>query len=66
MGVELLGGLSALCLCGGSPLDSVEVYDPATGEWSVAAALATARAYHSFATLDGKLWVMGGRGADRK
>ena len=55
-----MGGL--LRSAGGcrNALASVEVYDPATGEWSAAAPMATARYSHSCAVLDGRLWVAGG------
>ena len=59
-------GLSAVCVCGGSVLSSVEVYDPGTGEWSAAAALTTARRGHSCVVWEGKLWVAGGYGADHR
>ena len=50
-------------VCGGSMLDSVEVYDPSTGEWSDGADLGIARAGHSCVVLNVKLWVVGGKGA---
>ena len=45
---------------GGRILNSVDVYDPTTEEWSAGAALATARHGHSCVVMDGKLWVVGG------
>ena len=56
--------MAECCVCGGSRLSSVEVYDPGTGEWSAAADLTTARSGHSCVVWEGKLWVAGGLGAD--
>ena len=54
------------CVCGGSILDSMEVYDPVIGGWSAGAALGTARRFHSCVVLEDKLWVVGGSVADYK
>ena len=45
-------------------IDSMEVFDPVSGEWSVAAALSTARCQHCCTALDGKLYVAGGYAAE--
>ena len=42
---------------------SMEVYDPATGQWSEGPALSSARSKHSCTVLNGRLWVAGGFGA---
>ena len=46
----------------GRLLSSVEVYDPATGEWTVGAALKEQRSGHSCVAWENKLWVLGGQG----
>ena len=44
-------------------LDSVELYDPLTGHWTVGAGLAEARYFHTATLLtDGRVLVIGGRG----
>lgn len=49
---------------GGGPffasLNSVEVFDPATGSWSPAAPMPTYRSGAVTAVIDGKIWVVGG------
>ena len=47
-------------LCAFRFLKTVEVFDPATGAWSTAAPMLSARRYHSSVVLDGKLCVTGG------
>lgn len=47
--------------CDNKALRRVEVYDPATREWGVAAELNTAREFHSCVVLEGRLWVVGGK-----
>jgi N-acetylneuraminic acid mutarotase len=42
-----------------SPLDTVEVYDPATNSWNTAAPLPTPRAPAAVAVVDGLLYVIG-------
>ena len=54
------------CGCGGSALDSMEVYDPVAAKWSAGAALGTARRLHSCVVLEDKLWAVGGLGADER
>ena len=54
-----------LWVVGGSDRDNkalrrVEVYDPSTREWGVAAELNTAREFHSCVVFEGRLWVVGG------
>jgi N-acetylneuraminic acid mutarotase len=39
-----------------------EVFDPATGEWSLGAPMPHARSGHGAVTLDGKIYVAGGQG----
>ncbi len=43
------------------PLSAVEVYDPATGRWTTGADLAEPRGWLSASTVNGKLYVIGGR-----
>ena len=45
-------------------LSSVERYDPATNAWEAVAPMATARDSHGMATLDGKLYAVGGYNGD--
>jgi N-acetylneuraminic acid mutarotase len=44
------------------PLSVVEVYDPSTSRWAAVTDLATARGWHSTSVVDGKLYIIGGRG----
>ena len=43
---------------------SVERYDPAVGAWEAVAPMAAARADPAVAVLEGKLYAVGGLGAD--
>jgi N-acetylneuraminic acid mutarotase len=43
-----------------APLNTVEIYDPATNSWSTGTALPTARANLSAAVVNGKIYVIGG------
>ncbi len=45
---------------GGTFLDSLHIYDPATNAWSTGAAMPVPLAFASAVALDGKLYVMGG------
>lgn len=62
-------GEGPLLITGGevaAPSSAVDLYDPATGELSAAAPLAQARAGHSATRLaDGRVLVVGGRGAEQ-
>jgi len=59
--VLVAGGHSGLTPWDGGPLTSAEVYDPATGNWSVTGGLGTARDYHTATLLpNGKVLVVGG------
>ena len=51
-------------LCAVRFLKTMEVADPATGAWSTAAPMFSARLTHSSMVLDGKLHVTGGLDAD--
>lgn len=62
--VLVAGGVSFVPSVGGfapQPSNSAELYDPATGTWSMAADLKTARTYHTATLLpSGKVLVAGG------
>ncbi len=59
--VLVAGGLGP----SGQPLASAELYDPATGSWTVTGALKTPRASHTATLLsNGKILVVGGSGPD--
>lgn len=59
--ILVVGGLGP----GGAPLASAERFDPKTGAWRPAAALATPRYSHTTTVLsNGKVLVVGGRGAN--
>jgi Kelch motif len=45
----------------GAPLDTVEIYDFTTGEWSRGASLPEPREHTAGAVLDGRFYVIGGR-----
>ena len=67
-----MGGL--LWVCGGldegvmdgeeCPLDSVEVFDPQTEQWSAGPSLMHARSGHECVVVGGKLVVCGGSGSE--
>jgi uncharacterized repeat protein (TIGR01451 family) len=46
---------------GGTFLDTLHIYDPATNAWSTGAALSAPLAFASAVALDGKLYVVGGQ-----
>ena len=45
---------------GGSPLESVEAYDPQLGAWALVAIMSQKRDSHASVVLDGKIYAMGG------
>ena len=45
---------------GGSPLESVEAYDPQLGAWALVASMSVKRCGHASVVLDGKVYAMGG------
>jgi len=60
--VMVIGGFDGV-----NRLASCEIYDPATGEWSLAASLAEPRCFHTATLLlDGRILVAGGAGSDSK
>jgi N-acetylneuraminic acid mutarotase len=42
----------------------VEIYEPSRDTWKTAAPMPTARGFHGAAVLDGRIYVLGGRGAE--
>lgn len=46
--------------------DSVEVFNPATGTWSTAPPMLTARTNHSSVLLDCEIYITGGRDGDNR
>ncbi len=46
----------------GPRLETLEIYDPATGQWSPGSSMPTAREQAGAAVVDGQLYVVGGRG----
>ena len=50
----VLGGMD------GTPLSSVECFDPSTGQWSAVVPMNTMRFTHGVAVVDGKLYAVGG------
>jgi N-acetylneuraminic acid mutarotase len=61
--VLVAGGVSQLVADGGfaSPLDSAEIYDPASGVWNPAGNFSTARGAHTATLLqDGRVLIAGG------
>ena len=44
-------------------LDTVEAFDPTTGEWTERESMAEARNAHGAATLDGRMYIVGGWGS---
>jgi hypothetical protein len=51
---------------GNGLVDAVAIYDPVKNTWNDGAQIPTARALHGLAAFDGRLWAIGGRGADRQ
>ena len=59
--VLVVGGLGTNGQGGFATLNSAELYDPATGQWSSALVLGTARFLHTITLLaDGRVLVTGG------
>lgn len=55
--IHVIGGMGG----DGASLDTVEVYDPVTGEWSAGTSLQTPRDNPGSAVVDDSLYVFGGR-----
>jgi N-acetylneuraminic acid mutarotase len=56
--VLVAGGLDAT-KAGVQELDTAEIYDPSTGEWSATSSMEQVHAAHSTAVMDGKVLVVG-------
>ena len=57
--IYLVGGVGE-----GGKLSTTELYDPQAASWTQRAGMAAARNGHGCVALDGKLYAVGGRGAD--
>ena len=62
--IYVIGGETAGGDGGDYIVATTEAFDPLLGAWAEVASMSVARSHHAAAVIDGKIYVIGGQGAD--